>query len=99
MENPTAENSHRMQRTYVIVFGALAALTALEVGVTYLPLPRIPVLVPLALAKAALVAMFYMHLRYDKRVFALIFLFGVLMAIALIVSLTLLFGPQLLDIK
>jgi len=54
-------------------FVALAVITALEVGVTYLPLPRAPVLVPMALAKAALVALFYMHLKYDRRIFGLVF--------------------------
>ncbi len=93
------ETPHISARTYIGVFVALAVLTAIEIAVTYLPLPRIPVLVPLALAKAALVALFYMHLKYDRRVLALLFLFGVLMAIALITSLVLLFGPQLLDIK
>ncbi len=86
-------------RTYVAVFIVLAVLTAIEIGVTYLPIPRIPVLVPLALAKATLVAMFYMHLKYDRRVLAMLFLFGILMAVSLITSLTLLFGPQLLDIR
>ncbi len=93
------ETPHVPARTYIGVFAALAVLTAIEIGVTYLPIPRVPVLVPLALAKAALVALFYMHLKYDRRVLAMLFLFGILMAVALITSLVLLFGPNLLDIK
>jgi cytochrome c oxidase subunit IV len=81
------------RRTYVLVFVALAVLTAVEIGVTYLPLPRVPVLVPLALFKAGLVALFYMHLKYDKRVFALVFLAGLLMGVGLILSLLALFSP------
>ena len=76
----------------------LAALTAVEVAVTYLPIPRIPVLLPLALAKASLVAMYYMHLKSDRPVYRYIFLFGILMGVILIVSLAILFAPKLLDV-
>lgn len=82
---------------YLGVFYILTVLTALEVGVTYLPLPRIPVLLPIAIAKASLVAMYYMHLRYDLPIFRYLFLFGVGMGVILIISLTVLYGPVLLD--
>lgn len=82
---------------YFVVFWALAALTALEVAATYLPLPRIPVLLPIALAKASLVAMYFMHLKNDQRIYRYIFLFGILMGAILIVSLTILYAPHLLD--
>jgi len=96
--NPTPSASSEpkpgaSRRTYVLVFVALAVLTVIEVGVTYLPVPRAPVLVPLALVKAGLVALFYMHLRYDRRVFAFVFLAGLLMGIGLILSLLALFAP------
>ncbi len=87
------------RKTYVVVFVALAILTGLEIAVTRLPLPRIPILVPLALIKASLVALFYMHLKFDKQVFSAIFIMGVLMGIGLILSLIFLFAPTLLDIK
>ncbi len=83
---------------YVAVFVALVVLTAIEVGVTLTSLPRVVVLIPLAIAKATLVVLFYMHLRFDSRVFTLIFVIGVLMGFSLIVSLLLLFGPPLLDV-
>jgi len=91
--SPEPKSAGTRGRTYVLVFGALAALTALEISVTYLPIPRVPVLVPLALVKAGLVALFYMHLKYDKRVFALVFLAGLLMGVGLILSLLALFSP------
>ena len=96
METKPKTIEHRSPN-YMGVFIALIVLTALEVGVTYLPLPRIPVLVPLAIAKAALVVMFYMHLKFDRRVFSLIFVIGVLMGVALITSFIFLFGPPLSD--
>ncbi len=82
---------------YLVIFGALTALTALEVGVTFLPLPRILVLLPIALAKAALVAMYFMHLKTDRPIYRYIFFFGILMGGILIFSLILLYGPRLVD--
>ena len=81
------------RRTYVLVFVVLAVITVVEIGVTYLPIPRAPVLVPLALGKATLVALFYMHLKYDRRVFGLVFLAGLFMGVGLILALMALFAP------
>ena len=56
-------------RGYIAVFGALLVLTLVTVGVSYLSLPFTPtVLVALAIAsvKAALVAMFFMHLKGER---------------------------------
>ena len=97
METP--HEPERSHPNYLGVFWVLAILTAVEIGVTYLPVPRIPVLVPLALIKAALVALFYMHLKFDRRIFSAIFAMGLVMGIGLILSFIALFGPQLLDVK
>lgn len=54
--------------SYILIFGALAVLTLIEVGVSYLQFSKtaiILVLVGLAIWKAALVAMYYMHLRFE----------------------------------
>jgi caa(3)-type oxidase subunit IV len=84
---------------YIAVFVALVVLTLIEVGVTYVTwIPRLVVLIPLAIAKATLVVLFYMHLRFDSRVFTLIFVIGIVMGFSLIVSFLLLFGPPLLDV-
>ncbi len=91
------EPQRHTQPNYIGVFGVLAFLTIIEVGVTYLPIPRLLVLIPLSLIKAALVALFYMHLRYDRRVFSLVFAAGLLMGVGLILTLIALFAPPLLD--
>lgn len=60
---------------YMLIFYWLAALTALEVGVTYMGLPKmlmIAILVGLAVAKAAMVAMYFMHLKFERRILAMI---------------------------
>jgi len=79
---------------YVLVFVGLVILTAIEVGVTYLPVPRVPILIPLALAKASLVALFYMHLSSDKNQFVIIFAMGLFVGIGFILALIALYSPN-----
>jgi cytochrome c oxidase subunit 4 len=66
---------------------ALAALTVVELTVIALPGLRYPLLIGLAFAKAWLVIQYYMHLRYDNRLFTWVFLIpvgaGVLMTVFL----------------
>jgi len=56
-------------RTYIIVWIALLILTVLTWGVSYINLGMGNVAVALLIAslKAALVALFFMHLRYENR--------------------------------
>ena len=64
------EASHPKPITYVVVAMTLAIITAIEVAIFYVTgigHAIIPVLVVLSAGKFALVAMFYMHLRYDAR--------------------------------
>jgi cytochrome c oxidase subunit IV len=54
---------------YMRVFGALAVLTVLTVGVSYLHLPVLPavaVALLIAATKAGLVAAFFMHLKGER---------------------------------
>jgi cytochrome c oxidase subunit IV len=56
-------------RPYMAVFGALLVLTVVTVAVSYLDLSTTPtVLIGVAIAtlKAALVAMFFMHLKSER---------------------------------
>jgi cytochrome c oxidase subunit IV len=97
MEKPESTSEVTHHPNYVGIFVVLAVLTLVEIGVTYLPLPRIPVLVPLAILKAALVVMFYMHLRFDKRILTTLFVFGLIMGVGLLLSMVILFAPPLVD--
>jgi cytochrome c oxidase subunit 4 len=56
-------------RTYIIVWISLLILTAVTWGVSYVNLGMGNVAVALLIAsvKAALVALFFMHLRYENR--------------------------------
>ncbi|KXK18882.1 MAG: caa(3)-type oxidase subunit IV [Chloroflexi bacterium OLB15] len=58
---------------YVVVFGILAVVTLVEIGIAEIFLEgiiRTVLLVGLSLAKAVLVMLFYMHLREDSKIFA-----------------------------
>ena len=81
-------------RTYLVIAAFLLILTIMEVMVFYIEALRpvlIPVLVFLALAKFALVALFYMHLRFDHVWFSYLFVAPLVIATALGVSLLWLF--------
>jgi cytochrome c oxidase subunit 4 len=60
---------------YMAIFWWLLALTIAELAVAYMPIPKgvmIAGLVSLAGAKATLVAMYFMHLKFEKRTLGLI---------------------------
>ena len=74
-------------RTYIAVWAALVVLTAVTVAVSYVHLGMMNVVVALLVAsvKASLVALFFMHLRYENRLvwgFALTPVFFLILIIA-----------------
>jgi cytochrome c oxidase subunit IV len=89
---------HATVSTYVAVAVILTLITALEFGVIYIR-RLAPVVVPLLLvmsaAKFALVVLFFMHLRYEGRPLATLLVGPLLLAIALGLSLTTLYGAFL----
>ncbi|MCL4410279.1 MAG: cytochrome C oxidase subunit IV family protein, partial [Gammaproteobacteria bacterium] len=62
----------------ILVYVILAAFTLIEVTVTITGgLPRqtlIPVLLSISFVKASLVALYYMHLRYEKAIYGFVFI-------------------------
>ena len=68
---------------YVRVAVVLAIATALEVGLYYLDLPHplfATLLLFFAILKFSLVALWFMHLRFDSLVFRRLFVTGLLLA-------------------
>ncbi len=60
---------------YMAIFWWLFALTIIEIAVIFTGLPKVVVailLISLALSKASLVAMYFMHLRFERRTLGLI---------------------------
>lgn len=63
------EQEHAHPR-YVLIWVILLVLTLAEVGYAFLDLPKVVLavgLVLMAIWKAGLVAMYFMHLRYEPR--------------------------------
>jgi hypothetical protein len=52
----------------------------------------VPTLLTLSAVKFALVAMFYMHLKFDSRIFSWLFVVPMILAAAVILALLKLFG-------
>ena len=74
----------------LLIFALLALLTALEVAVTYIPgLPLAPILLTMSFAKALLVILYFMHLRFDNRWFSFIFFAPFLLVIPFLIVLRL----------
>jgi cytochrome c oxidase subunit 4 len=68
-QTPTTQGPARHAHpNYIGIWVALAVLTGVELGVAFLPFSKtiiILLLVGLAFWKAALVALYYMHLRFE----------------------------------
>lgn len=86
----TVHTGHPSPLTYFKVAMILSAITAVEVAIFYvewLGFGIIPVLVILSGVKFSMVVMFYMHLKYDDRIFSTLFVGGLLLAFAVVTAL------------
>jgi cytochrome c oxidase subunit 4 len=74
---------HPTPRRYVTIAIILSIVTALEVAVYYLEAVEdflVPMLAIMAVVKFVLVAAYFMHLRFDSRIFRRLFVTGLLLA-------------------
>jgi caa(3)-type oxidase subunit IV len=75
---------------YIKVFYVLLVLTIIEVAIVYLGLPKMllaALLVIFAVWKASLVAMHFMHLKFEKRTLAVVALAPFVLCVFLILML------------
>ncbi len=75
---------------YIGVFWWLLALTIIEIAVIYMPWAKLIIvllLVGLALSKAALVALFFMHLKFERLTLGVIALTPLILCVFLILML------------
>ena len=75
---------------YMGVFWWLLILTIIEIGVIYMPLAKMVIailLVSLAISKAALVALYFMHLKFERRALGLVALSPFVLCVFLILML------------
>lgn len=85
-----SETTHQ-EPNYMGVFWWLLVLTILEIAVIYLPIVRIAVvilLVSMAISKAILVALYFMHLKFEHGTLALIAICPFVLCVFLILMLT-----------
>jgi cytochrome c oxidase subunit 4 len=86
--------THASVGFYWLIAIILAVITAMEVAIFYIPaIGRllVPGLLVLSAAKFVLVVMFFMHLKFDSKIFTGLFLAGLSLAIFMIVSLVVLY--------
>ena len=91
-------HTHPTARTYWVIGFILTFLTGLEIGAYYLETNGVlgegasaVVIGVLSAAKFILVVLFYMHLKFDSRVFGMVFLFPATLATLAIAALYILY--------
>ena len=73
----------------------LSVVTAIEVAVVYveaLAAALIPILLLLSVGKFVVVVGYYMHLKFEHKLFTILFASGLILAIYVLCALMLLFG-------
>jgi cytochrome c oxidase subunit IV len=87
-------HSHPTWKTYVVIGVILTAITGVEVAIFYIPSLKnvlIPALLVLSAAKFFIVVQFYMHLRFDSKIFGRVFWAPFFLAILVVVGMIILF--------
>jgi len=77
---------HPSPKKYVGVAIILAIVTAIEVAIYYIPALFdliVPLLIAFAVIKFIFVALYFMHLKFDSRVFRRFFLIGIVLALTI----------------
>ena len=96
-------HAHPTAGTYFIVGAILTVITIVEVWAYYIPALVastffVPLLLILSAVKFATVVMFYMHLKYDHRLFRVLFTGPLLIAALTLLALMFLFGHLYLKV-
>jgi caa(3)-type oxidase subunit IV len=80
-DQPAAKHTN-----YLGIFLLLGVFTIIETLLSYVPQQNIkaPVLVVLSVIKALLVLLFFMHLKFDQKIFSYLFIAGCALSIPLI---------------
>jgi cytochrome c oxidase subunit 4 len=100
-ETGPVEHQHPGPGRYVTIAVILGVITGVEVLVYYQPSIRpviVPILAILSALKFALVAMFFMHLRYDSRLFSMVFVGPLVLAASIMVAVLSIFHGMILGI-
>ena len=70
-------------KQYIVIAVILAVITAAEVSLTYLHVGPffLPALLIMMTAKFLIVVSFFMHLKFDNRIFSFMFYMGLILAV------------------
>jgi len=76
---------------YLLIFIALTVFTLIETVVSYVQQAaiKLPTLIVLSIIKALLVLLYFMHLKFDAKVFSYLFIAGCVLVIPLILVIVL----------
>jgi cytochrome c oxidase subunit 4 len=88
------EEAHATVQTYLWVAIILAIITAVEVFIYYLPAVRtflVPMLMVLSVAKFLAVVGYFMHLKYDHRIFRYMFFSGLVLSLGVFLAMLAMF--------
>ena len=94
IDQHSEEADHPTPLTYVKIAAILAIITAIEVAIFYVEALQgliKPIFIILSGGKFALVAMFYMHLKFDNRLFSILFIGGLILAMIVSTAMMVLF--------
>jgi cytochrome c oxidase subunit IV len=96
-EHQHAHDHHPGWKTYVVVGLILTIITAVEVSAYYIPAWEnskiyVPSMLIMSAVKFVIVVMFYMHLKYDHRLFRALFTGPFIIAATTLLGLMFLFG-------
>ncbi len=79
-----AHDKHPSEKEYIKIALILGVITAAEVGVVYISslqsLLR-PILSAMMVVKFAMVALWFMHLKFDSKIFRRFFILGIVLAL------------------
>ena len=92
-------HDHPTPRKYVWIAVILAIVTAVEVAIYYVPALEdflVPMLIVFATIKFIMVALYFMHLKFDSKLFRRFFVTGIVLAFFVFTVVLVLFfvGPE-----
>lgn len=92
------QHAHPGEAEYVRIGATLAAITMVEVVIYYFNIPRaafITILIALSAIKFTVVVMYFMHLKFDSRIFTTAFVAGLALAGAVFTVLIVTLGSNI----
>ncbi|MGH2830127.1 MAG: cytochrome C oxidase subunit IV family protein [Actinomycetota bacterium] len=90
-----AEHAHPGPWKYIQIATILAVITAAEVALYYINIPDgvlVTTLLGMSALKFAMVALYFMHLKFDAPIFKRLFLIGIVLAFTVYIIVLLTFG-------